>query len=160
VASESYTAFVSGLQKEIADTLTSRPRKATEAYFTGKTITTDGGPIEITPAMAKQIYRYLVKNDYSDESDQITTAYHEAKEARTLAALPDDLKPHADQIFQIIDSVFSDAQLPKVDDGRKPKTIPLKETLGKRGFKNTGRAITRRLSIASSSIPTSWSANA
>ncbi len=60
VASESYTAFVNGLQKEIAETLTSRPRKETEAYFTGKTITTDAGPIEITPAMAKQIYRYLV----------------------------------------------------------------------------------------------------
>jgi type III restriction enzyme len=144
VASESYTAFVSGLQKEIADTLTSRPRKATEAYFTGKTITTDGGPIEITPAMAKQIYRYLVKNDHSDESDQITTAYHEAKEAGTLAALPDDLKPHADQIFQIIDSVFSDAQLPMVDDGRKPKTNPLNENFEKKEFQELWRRINQK----------------
>ncbi|MEW6597628.1 MAG: DEAD/DEAH box helicase family protein [Pseudomonadota bacterium] len=144
VASESYRDFVSGLQKEIADTLTSRPRKATEAYFTGKTITTDGGPIEITPAMAKQIYRYLVKNDYSDESDQITTAYHEAKEAGTLAALPDDLKPHADQIFQIIDSVFSDAQLPKVDDGRKPKTNPLNENFEKKEFQELWRRINQK----------------
>jgi type III restriction enzyme len=126
VASESYKNFVAGLQKEIADTLTSRPRKATEAYFTGKTITADAGPIEITPAMAKQIYRYLVKNDYSDDADQITSAYHQAKEAGTLAALPDELKAHADQIFQIIDSVFSDARLPKVEDGRKPKTNPLR----------------------------------
>ena len=134
VASESYKNFVAGLQKEIADTLTSRPRKATEAYFTGKTITTDAGPIEITPAMAKQIYRYLVKNDYSDDADQITSAYHQAKEAGTLAALPDELKTHADQIFQIIDSVFSDAQLPKVEDGRKPKTNPLNENFDKKEF--------------------------
>jgi type III restriction enzyme len=134
VASESYKNFVAGLQKEIADTLTSRPRKATEAYFTGKTITTDAGPIEITPAMAKQIYRYLVKNDYSDDADQITSAYHQAKEAGTLAALPDELKAHADQIFQIIDSVFSDAQLPKVEDGRKPKTNPLNENFDKKEF--------------------------
>lgn len=120
VASESYTAFVGGLQKEIADTLTSRPRKATEAYFTGKIIATDAGPIEITPAMAKQIYRYLLKNDYSDEADQITPAYYKAKEAGTLPALPDDLEPYADQIFQIIDSVFSDAELPscRVAEGR------------------------------------------
>lgn len=134
VASESYKNFVAGFQKEIADTLTSRPRKATEAYFTGKTITTDAGPIEITPAMAKQIYRYLVKNDYSDDADQITGAYHQAKEAGTLAALPDELKAHADQIFQIIDSVFSDAQLPKVEDGRKPKTNPLNENFEKKEF--------------------------
>ena len=133
VASESYKNFVAGLQKEIAETLTSRPRKATEDYFSGKTITTDAGPIEITPAMAKQIYRYLVKNDYSDDADQITSGYHQAKEAGTLAALPDELKPHADQIFQLIDSVFSDAQLPKVEDGRKPKTNPLNEKFREEG---------------------------
>ncbi|MDX3805726.1 MAG: DEAD/DEAH box helicase family protein [Bosea sp. (in: a-proteobacteria)] len=144
VASESYKNFVAGLQKEIADTLTSRPRKATEAYFTGKTITTDAGPVEITPAMAKQIYRYLVKNDYSDDADQITSAYHQAKEAGSLAALPDELKAHADQIFQIIDSVFSDAQLPKVEDGRKPKTNPLNENFEKKEFQELWRRINQK----------------
>jgi type III restriction enzyme len=144
VASESYKNFVAGLQKEIADTLTSRPRKATEAYFTGKTITTDAGPVEITPAMAKQIYRYLMKNDYSDDADQITSAYHQAKDAGTLAALPDDLKGHADQIFQIIDSVFSDSQLPKVEDGRKPKTNPLNENFEKKEFQDLWRRINQK----------------
>ncbi|MCA3151412.1 MAG: DEAD/DEAH box helicase family protein [Rhodocyclaceae bacterium] len=144
VASESYKNFVAGLQKEIADTLTSRPRKATEAYFTGKTITTDAGPVEITPAMAKQIYRYLVKNDYSDDADQITSAYHQAKEAGTLAALPDELKAHADQIVQIIDSVFSDAQLPKVEDGRKPKLNPLNENFEKKEFQELWRRINQK----------------
>lgn len=144
VASESYKNFVAGLQKEIADTLTSRPRKATEAYFTGKTITTDAGPVEITPAMAKLIYRYLVKNDYSDDADQITSAYHQAKEAGTLAALPDELKAHADQIFQVIDSVFSDAQLPKVEDGRKPKLNPLNENFEKREFQELWRRINQK----------------
>jgi type III restriction enzyme len=144
VASESYKNFVAGLQKEIADTLTSRPRKATEAYFTGKTITTDAGPVEITPASAKQIYRYLLKNDYSDDADQITSAYHQAKEAGTLAALPDELKAHADQIFQIIDSVFSDAQLPKVEDGRKPKTNPLNENFEKKEFQELWRRINQK----------------
>ena len=144
VASESYKNFVAGLQKEIADTLTSRPSKATEAYFTGKTITTDAGPVEITPAMAKQIYRYLVKNDYSDDADQITSAYHQAKETGTLAALPDELKAHADQIFQIIDSVFSDAQLPKVEDGRKPKTNPLNENFDKKEFQELWRRINQK----------------
>ena len=144
VASESYKNFVAGLQKEIADMLTSRPRKATEAYFTGKTITTDAGHVEITPAMAKQIYRYLVKNDYSDDADQITSAYHQAKEAGTLAALPDELKAHADQIFQIIDSVFSDAQLPKVEDGRKPKTNPLNENFEKKEFQELWRRINQK----------------
>ncbi|RJT28204.1 restriction endonuclease subunit R [Mesorhizobium waimense] len=144
VASESYKDFVSGLQKEIADTLSSRPRKATEAYFTGKSLTTESGSVEITPAMAKQIYRYLVKNDYSDDADQISTAYHEAKEAGTLAELPDELKPHADLILQLIDSVFSDAQLPKVEDGRKPKTNPLNDNFEKKEFQELWARINQK----------------
>lgn len=144
VASESYKDFVGGLQKEIADTLSSRPRKATEAYFTGKTVTTENGPVQITPALAKQIYRYLVKNDYTDDGDQITAGYHEAKTAGTLAALPDDLKPYADQVFQLIDSVFSDAQLPKVEDGRKPKTNPLNANFDKKEFQELWGRINRK----------------
>ena len=144
VASESYKDFVGGLQKEISETLSSRPRQATEAYFAGKTITTDAGPIEITPAMAKQVYRYLVKNDYTDDADQISEDYHKAKEAGMLVELPDELKPHAEQIFQLIDSVFSDAQLPKVDDGRKPKTNPLNANFEKKEFQELWSRINRK----------------
>jgi type III restriction enzyme len=144
VASESYKDFVVGLQKEISETLSSRPRQATEAYFTGKTITTDQGVVEVTAAMAKQIYRYLIKNDYTDDADQIADAYHDAKDSGTLAELPEDLKPHAYQVFQLIDSVFSDAQLPKVDDGRKPKTNPLNANFEKKEFRALWERINRK----------------
>lgn len=144
VASESYRDFVSGLQKEISETLSSRPRQATEAYFTGKTIITEAGPIEIEPAMAKQIYRYLVKNDYTDDADQIAKTYHEAKEGGTLADLPNDLKPHAEQIFGLIDRVFSATQLPKVEDGRRPKTNPLNDNFNKKEFQELWARINRK----------------
>ena len=144
VASESYKDFVGGLQNEISETLSSRPRQATEAYFRGKMIATDQGPLEVTPAMAKQIYRYLVKNDYTDDTDQMDDAYHDAKAAGTLAALPEELKPHAEQVFQLIDSVFSDAQLPKVDDGRKPKTNPLNANFEKKEFQELWARINRK----------------
>ena len=144
VASESYKDFVAGLQKEIAETLSSRPRKATEAFFTGKTFITATGPVEVSPALAKQIYRYLVKNDYTDDTDQVASAYHDAKAAGTLATLPDDLKPYADQVFQLIESVFSDAQLPKIDDGRKPKTNPLNANFDRREFQALWSRINQR----------------
>lgn len=144
VASESYKDFVAGLQKEIAETLSSRPRQATEEYFTGKTLTTEHGPVEVSAAMAKQIYRYLVKNDYTDDADQIADAYHEAKAEGKLADLPDDLKPHAEQVFLLIESVFSDAQLPKVDDGRKPKTNPLNANFKKKEFQELWERINRK----------------
>ncbi|MRX49454.1 restriction endonuclease subunit R [Paracoccus sp. S-4012] len=144
VASESYKDFVAGLQKEIAETLSSRPRQATEDYFTGKTLTTEHGPVEVTAAMAKQIYRYLVKNDYTDDADQIADAYHKAKATGKLADLPEELKPHAEQVFQLIDSVFSDAQLPKIDDGRKPKTNPLNANFEKKEFQELWARINRQ----------------
>lgn len=144
VASESYKDFVAGLQKEIAETLSSRPRQATEAYFTGKTITTEQGPVEVSAAMAKQIYRYLVKNDYTDDADQIADAYHEAKAAGTLAELPDELKPHAEQVFRLVDGVFSDSQLPDIGDGRKPKTNPLNANFEKKEFQELWKRINRK----------------
>ena len=135
VASESYKDFVGNLQREISDSLSARPRKADEAYFTGKVITTEAGTVEITPVMAKQIYKYLLKNDYTDDTDQVAEAYHEAKANGTLAALPPELAPHTDQIFGLIDSVFSESQLPDVGDDRKPKTNPLNANFEKKEFK-------------------------
>lgn len=58
------------------------PARRNEAYFTGKVITTETGTVEITPVMAKQIYKYLLKNDYTDDTDQVAETYHEAKANR------------------------------------------------------------------------------
>ena len=93
VASESYKGFVGALQKEITASLSARPRKADKAYFTGKVIKTPEGDITVTAAMANQIYRYLVKHDYTDENDAVTAEYHDAKKAGTLAELPSELAP-------------------------------------------------------------------
>ncbi len=144
IANESYKDFVSGLQSEIVETLSSRPRQATEDYFTGKALQTDQGEVEVTSAMAKQIYRYLLKNDYTDDADQIAQPYHDAKEAGSLAELPEDLKPYADQVFRLIDSVFSDAQLPKVVDGRKLAANPLNGNFEKKEFQALWERINKK----------------
>jgi len=136
VASESYKDFTAGLQKEISESLSDRPRKADEAYFTGKIIKTEeGATVAITPQMAKQIYKYLLKNDYTDDNDGIAAAYHEAKKNNTLAPLPPELAPYAGQVMQLIESVFSDAALPAPEDDRKGKPNPLNANIDKAEFK-------------------------
>jgi type III restriction enzyme len=135
VASESYKDFVGNLQREISDSLSARPRKADEAYFTGKVITTEAGTVEITSDQAKGIEFYLIQNGYVDRNRQIVEKYHEAKANGTLAALPPELAPHAEQIFGLIDSVFRESQLPDVGDDRKPKTNPLNANFEKKEFK-------------------------
>jgi type III restriction enzyme len=145
VASESYKDFVGNLQKEISDSLSARPRKANEEYFTGKVVpAADGGTLEITAALAKQIERWLVKNDYTDTDDKITETYHKAKEEGTLAALPESLAQHAEGIHRLIESVFSEAQLPKPSDDRKPKPNPLNDNFNKKEFQELWARINKR----------------
>ena len=144
VASESYTEFVTNLQREISNSLSARPRKADESYFIGKIIQTETGPLEINPTMAKQIYRYLVKNDYTDDADRITSIYRTAKADGALGALPQELAPLGDQIYMLIDTVFSDSQLPQVGDDRKPKVNPLNDNFNKREFKELWNRINHK----------------
>lgn len=144
IASESYTDFVGGLQKEIAESLSARPRKASQAYFTGKQLQTPEGPVTVTDQMATQIHRYLIKNDYIDDSDQITDVYYTAKADGTLAALHEDLVPYQDEVFGLIDSVYSDAALPRFEDGRKPKRNPLNDNFHKAEFQELWGRINRK----------------
>jgi type III restriction enzyme len=144
VASESYKDFVTALQRDISDGLSERPREANESYFTGKVLKTAAGDVDVTPQLAKQIYKYLLKNDYTDDKDNIANAYHEAKKEGTLAALPPELMAHADAVFALIDSVFSDAKLPLPEDDRKAKTNPLNANFDKAEFKALWNRINRK----------------
>jgi type III restriction enzyme len=144
VASESYKDFVSALQKDISESLSARPRFANEEFFIGKVLHTAAGDVPVTPQLAKQIYKYLLKNDYTDDDDRVAAAYHEAKGAGTLAALPAELQPYAEQVFLLIDSVFSDKQLPQFDDDRRPKKNPLNDNFDKQEFKALWSRINRK----------------
>lgn len=144
VASESYKDFVAALQKDISDSLSARPKVADEAFFTGKLLKTATGDVEVTPQLAKQIYKYLLKNDYTDDADRITGTYHDAKKAETLAELPPELKPYAAQVYQLIDSVFSASQLPEIGDDRRPKKNPLNANFDKQEFKALWSRINRK----------------
>lgn len=144
VASESYTDFVDGLQKEIAESLSARPRKASAAYFSGKQLPTPDGPVAVSPQMATQIHRYLIKHDYIDDSDQITATYYAAKSEGELARLPEDLVVYQSEVFALIDSVYSDSALPKFEDGRKPKRNPLNDNFHKAEFQALWNRINRK----------------
>lgn len=144
VASESYKDFVAALQKDISESLSVRPKVADEAYFMGKVLKTATGDVEVTPQLAKQIYKYLLKNDYSDDTDRITGTYHEAKKEGTLAPLPPELQAHAEQVYLLIDSVFSDSQMFEISDDRRPKKNPLNSNFDKQEFKELWNRINRK----------------
>jgi type III restriction enzyme len=144
VASESYSDFVAGLQHEMAESLSARPRKANEAYFIGKQIQGPEGPVLVTPEMATLIHRYLIKNDYIDTADHISDTYYAAKAEGTLAKVQEELAPYEAEIFALIDSVYSDSALPRFEDGRKPKRNPLNDNFHKAEFQELWRRINRK----------------
>ncbi|MDM1018886.1 DEAD/DEAH box helicase family protein [Acinetobacter sp. VNK23] len=114
VTNESYKDFVAKLQTEIVNTLASRPTQATPEYFEGKVFTlVDGSKLEVTKVMAKQIHKYLTRNDYIDDNDHIAPKYHQDKANGELVTLPDELQPYTAQITKLIDSIFD----PKATDG-------------------------------------------
>ncbi|SJN14059.1 Type III restriction enzyme, res subunit:DEAD/DEAH box helicase, N-terminal [Halomonas citrativorans] len=144
VASESYKDFVAALQEDISKSLSARPRIADKAYFTGKTLSTAEGPITVSDDQATDIEFYLIQNGYVDKKRTITEKYHEAKNDGALAELPQELLPHAEQVFQLIDSVFSESQLPDIGDDRKPKKNPLNANFDKQEFKALWNRINRK----------------
>lgn len=144
VASESYKDFVSALQKDISESLSARPRVADKAYFSGKVLKTPAGDITVSDDLATDIEFYLIQNGYVDKKRNITEKYHQAKKDGTLEVLPDELLPHAEQVFQLIDSVFSDGKIPLPEDERRPKKNPLNSNFDKQEFKELWNRINRK----------------
>ena len=122
IASESYKTFAEDLQKDIKDDLYDRPKKATIEYFEGKKILIDDEVIEIDKKQAKEIYRYLIKNDYIDEDDNISEKYRYDLENNCLANLPEDLIPMEEGVQKIIQSVFDENAIKNMmEDANKTK---------------------------------------
>jgi type III restriction enzyme len=120
IASESYEDFAKGLQSEMVEALKDRPREANVRYFTGMTIMTDTGGRDVTSEEATSLHRWLIKNDYVDDADHILPAWHEAKEAGTLAVLPEGLAPNAAGFIALVDTIFDDSALARlIGNGRK-----------------------------------------
>ena len=74
----------------------------------------------------------------------ITDEYHGAKENGTLAKLPEELATYTDSLVALIDTVFSDAALPKIEDGRVAKENPLNQNFLKKEFQELWKKINHR----------------
>lgn len=127
IASESYKTFVSDLQSDIETVLYDRPSKATMEYFEGKTVMNGEQPTTIDAKQAKAIYKYLLKNDYIDDNDNVTDEYRTDLANGCLAELPEEIKPMAGGIHNLVQGVFDESVVTKmIEDANKTK-IPENE---------------------------------
>lgn len=148
VTDESYKDFVTSLQKEMLESLSSRPTQATEAFFKGKQIVLDSGEKrEITDQEARKIYKYLLINDYIDDNAHIVEKYHQDKANDVLAPLDSALEDIGPQVFKLIDSVLDRSLLnDMVDDGSKRVTNSLNDNFNRAEFKALWKKINQKAS--------------
>ena len=137
IASESYKDFVGALQADIKEVLYDRPTKATMEYFEGKTVMVGEQPVTIDARQARDIYRYLLKNDYIDDDDKVTDAYRADLANNCLAPLPEGVKDIAEGVHTLVQGVFDESVLKSmVTDAHetKVKENPLNDNFNKEEF--------------------------
>ncbi len=147
IASESYKTFVSDLQSDIKSVLYDRPTVATSEYFKGKYVKVDDVPTLIDDNAANAIEFYLIQNGYVDMKRKVTDKYRQEVKSGTVAELPDELKPMADGIHSLIQSVYDDSILKDMfTDGHETrvKDNPLNENFAKQEFQALWREINHK----------------
>lgn len=106
IANESYESFAKGLQSELAQAVSDRPRKVEAKLF----LETFGEDI------ATVIHESLIENGYVKRG-QLTEKYYRAKENAELI-VPEEVKGRADDIVAVLDAVY-DPESIKPEDARK-----------------------------------------
>jgi len=139
VASESYKDFSEALQKELAESITSRAVLVTAALFTGKTIVkANGEKQKISESQAATIMEELISAGYV-KKQKLTEKYFEDKKAGTIQL--DEWQGEQDAIIKELDKVFSPEVL-KVDNGRGKETAKFQaERFAKKEFQGLWKRI-------------------
>ncbi len=142
IASESYKDFSEALQKELAESITSRPILVTEALFAWKTITTSSGEqLTLMPAQAATIMEELIAAGYV-KKQMLTEKYHTEKAAGTLQL--EDWQGALEAITTILDKVFDSTSL-RPENARGKETARFQEDrFAKREFQALWQQINRK----------------
>lgn len=106
IASESYDSFAKGLQTEIAEAVSDRPRTITAELFIGKVIRDDRGNEEVVDDdTGRTIHFNLIVNGYIDKKGILTDKYY-ADKANDELNFGEDVQEFSSSIVQIIDSIY------------------------------------------------------
>ena len=139
IANESYKDFSEALQKELAESITSRALLVNADLFIGKTIVKANGEKQtLSSSHAATIMEELISAGYV-KKQKLTDKYFEEKKAGSL--MLDEWQGEQEAIFKILDKVF-DPEVLKVDNGRGKKTaIFQKERFDKKEFQDLWKRI-------------------
>ncbi len=134
IASESYDSFSKGLQSEIAEAISDRPRMVNSELFVDKMIKDNNGNEQIVDAdTAQSIYEDMIRNGYIAKG-ALTDKYYEDKKNNQIK-ITEEVEDCRESIIQLLDSVY-DPQVLKPEDARSGNVTLLldKEKMQRKEF--------------------------
>lgn len=106
IASESYDSFAKGLQNEIAEAISDRPKAVTTDLFIGKVIKDDKGNERVIDGdIGRAIHFDLIVNGYIDRKGVLTDKYYEDK-ANGELKVAEEVADSAGSVIEIVDSIY------------------------------------------------------
>ena len=106
IASESYDSFAKGLQNEIAEAISDRPKAVTAELFIGKVIKDDKGNERVIDGdIGRAIHFDLIVNGYIDRKGVLTDKYYEDK-ANGELKVAEEVADSAGSVIEIVDSIY------------------------------------------------------
>ena len=107
IASESYENFAKGLQSEMSEAITDRPRKVNTELFVDKVIKDNNGNEQVVDRdLAGKINFAMIMNGYVDNEGALTDKYYEDKKNNEIK-VADEVADSKDSIIEIINSIFN-----------------------------------------------------
>lgn len=142
IASESYKDFADALQKELAESITSRARLVTHELFVGKAIVTaSGDKLVLSTSDAAEIMECLISAGYV-KKQKLTDKYFDDKQAGTLQL--DECQDKQEAIIKELDKVFRPEAL-RIDNGRGKETAMFQaERFAKKEFQDLWQRISSK----------------
>ncbi len=138
IADEDYQSFVKGLQDDIAKETRIRAIALRADTLEGKKIFVEGGEFIIDSGEAKILYKYLIKNDYIGEKDDLPTEkLKKAIEIGKLDSLPLDFIDKEEGLLKLLKKLACPQSIRDIcEDGRKPKILSnnLNQNFNKKEF--------------------------
>jgi len=148
IANESYKDFVRGLQSQIQSNLFDRPSKVSESYFTGKNVKVNGTDevMMLSSTQARQIYFYLVANQYVDMNGNVTDSYRNDAINNTLKPLPDEVKTMSESIHNLVQRVYDNSKGIEIENAgaTKIEANALNDNFYKEEFKELWNCINHK----------------
>lgn len=132
IANESYEEFAKALQDEFYEVIKNRPKAVAPTLFDGQVwVDSSGTELEVDNSKAALIFAALNMSGLVKDG-QLTDAYHDMapdlraeKVAEMLGNVDSNLPAYAEQVLQLVESVYDPKKNPIVSDARNKTTLNL-----------------------------------